>query len=472
VSGAWSEAGAFGELRSLTSRRPSAEAFARVCALVEQAEAAAPGLYAERWAAYLAGSLERWPSSTRSVKLTSKEQAEEVARAPWSDLVRGVAIQRFLELKEAADTRWLVEEFRAEMPWLEHIGFEYTLVRKREVERACEVGVFVGLTSLGFDECDLRVPTLDVLLTHLDGLGALRRLAMTWCYMGPKQLRRLLESELIGQLEHLDLSNNRSFKVDGFAALAEAAPRFAALRTLALNGMEPPAKGMALVGGAAWPDALERIEVTGNAMGPTGLKGFVETGALWRLFGRRGEEVALNLRYQSLGNRGVKVLAGSPELAEVEALSLDWNDILDLGPLARSPYVGALRAWSLRGNESGEALAQGALELARRTRPRRLDLRECELGDAFVEGLCGMEESRELEVLLIDGYEPFGEAALEALMSWPRLDALERFSCTFEVPEGSAAATWAMRDARVQVTTRDAAAQETVMVSATWSGNG
>ena len=447
----------FGELRSLMEGRPSAEAFGRVCALVDEVEEAAPGLYAERWEGYLSGHLARWPASACSVTLRKMEQLDDVLGSPWRGLVRGVDLHVFFELSSRAHTDWLSGTLRGAYPELEHLGIAFAHVRKKEVQRACQDGVFDGLRSLAFGECTLKMPTFGVLVDHLGEAGTLRRLESSACVVGDREVAHLVDSALAGQLEHLDLRWNQGIKNGGFEALAGGAPRFEALKTLNLDGTSGSAVGMAALGRASWGEAFESLALPHEGMRAVGLEGFVDGESLGLLFDRWAGRVVLELSYQGLKDEGVEVLARSAELAEVDVLRLEEDRITTLAALAASPYIEGIEEWHLYGNALKAKHAASVLEVVRRARPRVLDLGGAALGDAFVEELCGMSEADGLERLRLTSRKGYGERALEAILGWPRAAEVESFVATFDVPSGSEVLARALETGRFEVLRSDEA---------------
>ncbi len=447
MTAAWSEASAFGELRSLVSGRPSEGAFSRVCDVIDEAEEAAPGLHASRWREYVASQLERWPASMRVVGLPRESDDDdldsyrwrdelrscwEASEGAWSELVRGVTLRAF-DLTSEEMSGWLARDLREIFPLLEHLGFAYLFVRKKELERACEAGVFDGLSSLSISDGDLRPTTFETFMGHLERLGTLRRLELESCRLGPHQLERLCLSSLVPGLEVLSLSGNGSLKNEGFGHLAEAAPRFESLRELRLDWLTISAKSAVALAGADWAPTLERISFENSGIKGTGLKGFVDAGRIGLLAREVGGVVSLDLANQELKDRGVVALACCEELTRVESLSLFGNGITKLARLASSPYIEDIRGWDLSGNEFADEEARHVLAIALRSRPRALALNGMMLGDAFLVDLFAMGESSELEALNISTSPGYGAAGLEALLDWPRLSELTGLQCVFRV---------------------------------------
>jgi uncharacterized protein (TIGR02996 family) len=156
-------------------------------------------------------------------------------------------------------------------------------------------------------------------------------------------VRSLVGSDHLGPLSGLHLSRNR-FGDDGAVALANH-PALAMLRSLSLAecGLGPAGAG-ALVRSRSLA-RLSDLDLSGNVLGP------VVAEHLAGVMSLRLDR--LNLENCELGDRGVRLLASWPGLANLRRLSLPCNGISDSGAeaLAASPYLGRLAVLDLGGND-------------------------------------------------------------------------------------------------------------------------
>ena len=444
----WGEADMFGELRSVLGGAPSAEAFRRVCGIVEAAELCEPGVFEARWRDYALGALRRWPAELCAVSIERAEDLDEVLRSPWHELVRGV------DVGKECGIAWDDSVWWSSFLELEHLKLPYGTLSLQEIERAGVTGVFEGLTSLDVGANALSLKALERLMEALGEAGSVRRLVLSSCALGARHVEVLCGAPWVFLLEELDLSYN-GVRREGLATLAASAPRFEALRVLHLGFMDISGKSAAALAGAAWSETLERILFTGAAIKSAGLAGFVDAGRLGWLVSRERGRSRLDLFDQGIRNPGVAALAGCEALAEVDEVSLYNNPVSSIAPLVTSPFVEGIRRWDFGCTSLGEGSAEDLLELVRRTRPRTLRVVDLPLDDAFLTALLAMEEACELEVFDIWCPRPrYGLIGLEAWLDWPRSSEVDLFFGAFRVPRDAPAVARAMATGRF--TTEDA----------------
>jgi hypothetical protein len=418
----WSEAEAFGELRSLMSRRPSAEAFARVCALVDEAEEAAPGLYAERWRGYLLGHLGRWQPRHRTVVLRERAAAEAASAAPWAELVEGVDLEHF-DLNSAADVDWIAGELRGRFPEMEHLGVRTTSMKKAAIVRSCEAGVFDGLRSLVFDRCEVRPVTLEVLMGRLEENDELEHLVFDWCGFGAPQIERVSGTTLAPRLKTLGMPNTERFKPPQAAELARLAPEFEVLERLELRACSLAGAGTKSIAMADWSDTLARMDLGYNGIRGVGVQALIDSGRMEMLFDE-GDERSLNLLGQRIGNKGLEALVAAGLLEGIGRLDLRGCNLTRLSALTDIEDLSALRGLRVVGNawatrEDGAALLS-VLERARAL--EELSVERCGLPGSFVADLLATPAAETLRDVRLTSGRHGRREDLEALLAWDRLD--------------------------------------------------
>ena len=432
----WSEGAAFGELRSLVSKRPGADAFARICALIDEAEAAAPGLYASRWREYLASHLASWQPRQCAVKIEQSEQGAAAASAPWADLVKGVDLVRF-DLSRAADVDWVASELREAFPLLEHLGLVEAVVRKSAIASACELGVFDELRSLSFDDCGLHLSTLTVLLERLEAREEVEHLRFAHCSMGVPQLERICATTLAPRLRSLGLPVHAKFRADQAKVLASRAPEFVALERLGLSNCMVAGAGAKALAEASWGDSFKHLNLNRNGIRGMGVKALAERGLLGSIVEEGGERT-LDLMGQQIGNKALQIVVDSGVLEGVEHLNLWDCNLTTLESLSAAEGLEKVRSLNLYGShwadrEDGTALLEA---ISRMENLERLTVARRGLSEDFVERLCANTGARHLTSLEFDHYATCSPRDLEAVLGWSRFSELEHLVMELVLPDG------------------------------------
>jgi uncharacterized protein (TIGR02996 family) len=222
-------------------------------------------------------------------------------------------------------------------------------------------------------------------------LASLCRLRLPWCLADPANIAALARAPQRGRLTHLNLRHNR-FGPEHFRTLA--AGKFPALEVLHLGGNHLRPKGAQALARLPFLSHLRELDLTNCALGDSGLKAVVSSShfrcpALLDMghnrIGRAGMRallraldlerlVVLEARSNSLDDKAVAELAGSPRLAGL--LHLDISKNAKVGPagaeaLAASPHLKRLASLDLYGCPIGEV---GARALLRSPHLRRLVL--------------------------------------------------------------------------------------------------
>lgn len=189
----------------------------------------------------------------------------------------------------------------------------------------------------------------------------------------------LLSSPLPG-LTHLNLASH-DVGDEGAAALATN-PRLGLLRTLALEGCQLTARGVAALAGCAQLRDLEILDLYRTIVGPAGALAVAESPHLTglrglRLFAIEDEGAAslatahfsrldwLDLERGRVGSAGLIALASAPWMATVRSLALDDNHAGTEAALAlaASPHARAIEQLKLYKNPVGEQGIRALLTL-------------------------------------------------------------------------------------------------------------
>jgi uncharacterized protein (TIGR02996 family) len=130
----------------------------------------------------------------------------------------------------------------------------------------------------------------------------------------------------------------------------------------------------------------------------------------------------LNLEFNGIGDAGAEALAKSPHLTNLRVLNLEFNGIGDAGAeaLAKSPHLTNLRELNLRDNRIGKAGAEALAQSPHLTNLRELDLSYNGIGDAGAEALAQSPHLTNLRVLNLE-YNRIGDEGAAALKNSPYL---------------------------------------------------
>jgi hypothetical protein len=457
MSGGWDEGSAFGELRSLTQRRASAEGFAQILGVVERAEEAAPGLYAERWADWLGANLARWAPRHRVVAFGSVAQGEELAARPWADLITGVELRTFDLTASRDDLRWLEGDMRARFPNLTHLGIADVAMRKPQLAALCESGLFDGMTSVSVARCGLRLPTFSMLMDRLERSPEITSLRFEECALGPKQLGRVCESSLLGGLRELALTHHdRHNAKDSEAQLAEVAGELTSLEVLDLTSCNAGWDASKTFADAAWPGTLERIVYAGNRLGLRGMREWVRSGRMDLLLDRE-RDTRLDLRGHIIRPKGLAALTESDVLGQLEELVLGACLLTHVRPLLECDALGELRTLDLGSNDLfEEGTTQDVLALLERTRPQRFGMNHTNMPEGFIEAFTASEASLGITHLTLNTWQyEMTPEDLGHLLDWPGMEGLEVCDVHLKLPLHHAIVGRVRADARFNVSELD-----------------
>ncbi len=450
----WSEDAAFGELRSRLNGAATFEGFLGIWRLLEQAEEHAPGVYADRWVAYVAGELGRWPSRVRGLEVYDQDEAAAYAARPWAGLVGSLSLFN-LDMGDEAAARWVAQGLRADFEGLEHLEFYAMSVRKASVQRACDAGAFDGLTSLVFAQCAFKATTLDVLMSRLEARAEVTRLGFTGS-MTQKTIDRLFSSPLSSSLTHLDLSSTPGLKARGVKAIAEHAHVFEALEVLDLSGTRVSSVTAGELARSDWADSFGYLDLRESHIKSDGVMAFFEAGKVELLCPPDGEPL-LDLSWFMISDDGLSALAEHPELAGVAGLSLYGNSVQRLEPLLVSPHLGPLHTLDLSVLQL-QTSAEVVLELVAKTTPRTFAMASTKvMADSDVVALCALECAEDFEVLDLLGSETasdYGPDALDALLALEERGRLTSVTFSAVVSEDTALAERARANGRYRVEAR------------------
>jgi uncharacterized protein (TIGR02996 family) len=293
----------------------------------------------------------------------------------------------------------------------------------------------------GIGAAGVRILAESPYLRNLTSLG------LRWQKIGDDGCRILARSQLLARLRRLDLSALQEMTEEGLIALLSApgagllkwlnveniTPGPAALETLLAWGERAKPTGLWLgtrhlesgqyLGRATWLDNLteagfhdpplslftsahlttlscggpqfcahlmepghfESLRFLDLCHSPVGAEGILTMTRAVRL-----RPTSINLWFSDVGDEGMKVLAGSPWLANLRKLNLRFSNLTTAGvkALASSPHAAGLRSLYLSGNEIGAAGIRALARSPYLRRLRELDLTGVGATDAAVAAVC------------------------------------------------------------------------------------
>lgn len=178
----------------------------------------------------------------------------------------------------------------------------------------------------------------------------------------PARLETIVQSKWLTRYEHLEIRSNLShspLSTPGAKALASAAlPALRSLSAITCRFGPMAAKALAK---APWLAQLERLSLTNNSLGVKGIAALVASPLKVR-------RLSLSSTFVDGADEALRLLAAWPGLAHVEVLSLAANRSLGdegLRALAGSPHAKALRALDVSGGRITEVGIRAVLELPR-----------------------------------------------------------------------------------------------------------
>jgi uncharacterized protein (TIGR02996 family) len=179
----------------------------------------------------------------------------------------------------------------------------------------------------------LRGPGLQALV---DGgrIAGLRALRLYRCGVGRKGIAALAAAGL-ERLEVLAIAAD-DLGAKGYEALAKAAGRFPALRELELSGTGLAGDGIRLLARSPIFPRLRRLAIENDPIGDAGAREIAESAKELR---------ELRLSITSIGDDGVRALAGSPGLAALSRLEMPYGIAFGNSgatALAESPHLAGL----------------------------------------------------------------------------------------------------------------------------------
>jgi uncharacterized protein (TIGR02996 family) len=250
------------------------------------------------------------------------------------------------------------------------------------------------------------------------GFPALRHVHLGATGLDARSLRTLLSAPWASGLEHLDLRANKLG--DGGAEAVASTAALANLRSLDLVRAEIGPKGARALANSPHLARLESLDLSDNSLGEDGVAALAGATGLPSL-------TALSLDATGLNAEGLARLARSPLPGRLRRLDLSRNR-LDRGALQAlvSSELAGLKELRLNWNSVGEEGAQ-ALARAPFRGLVRLELAHTRLGDAGVDALLETHGFPCLAILNLYG-AGHGRGAEAALLRWPRLSHLARFS--------------------------------------------
>jgi hypothetical protein len=239
---------------------------------------------------------------------------------------------------------------------LRHLNLGSTQLTRNETQALKGSGILSGLVSLNVASCGLNA---EGLLDLLDGFreGNLHRLVLNHNPIGDQGAQRLASAAHLAGLEALSLSATGMTSA-GIEAITSS-PNLASLRHLELNGVFGAKRNAEMIAGAAGFAGLTSISLGALDIGAIGEAG--DTGLL-RL-ARMPNIRQLVMVRAGITDRGLKMIARSPNLGPLSTLDVGWNEATDEGivALASAPGLSGLVRLMLNNSQFG---GRGARALA------------------------------------------------------------------------------------------------------------
>lgn len=429
----------FGELRSFFQReRPSAGAFARLVALLMQAEQQLDGaLLAQLWLPYAAQHLARWPVDARTISDVSG--AWDARSFAWLALVRGIIAG---EEGVAPLSAWL-DEHPHRFDQVELLDLSHSKLSDLDLTTMFSPGRLPSLRTLNLSSnhyisaAALRALIHSPLLSHLD---------LSFTTQGAEALKLICRDSRFYLLHWLDLTS--SFACGGLGLL-EQTKHLSLLQTLKLGANQLVHEDIVSLAQAPYLDALSALSLEHNALSDEEVELLCDAAFLPGL-------VALDLSSNALTCHGARALAAVPWRA-LRSLDLSANAIFTEGAAAlfAAPQLYELTQLELGNKDrssrfynriSGEALAP--LASAEIVAWERLDLGENPIGEVGARYLAQSEALLFLQSLDLSGCQlgPDGCGAL-AQGCFPSLRQLDLSHQRLDdgTLEALSRATWAPR---------------------------
>ncbi|WP_171470890.1 TIGR02996 domain-containing protein [Frigoriglobus tundricola] len=273
-----------------------------------------------------------------------RSRPDLVALAEWPQLARLRKLEFSAGWFPALDVARLAEsEYAA---GLTELGFEGEAVAPDGLRALADSSLLVRLTGLELRSIQVASALLVDALGAAHEPGALSRLALPFNRLGRDDAEHLFRLPLLGDLQHLDVSNN-PLGSGGVTALAESGV-VRGLRVLNLSKTKPGVPGVKALAEAGGLAGLRALDLSDNLLGPVAVKALAGCGGL------RGLRV-LNLSNNLVGDAGAAALAAARSLSGLLELDLRDADVGDAGAvaLAESPYLDGLLRLDLGSRDSG-----------------------------------------------------------------------------------------------------------------------
>ena len=228
---------------------------------------------------------------------------------------------------------------------LTELGFEGEAIAPDGLRALAESSLLGRLAGLELRSIQIAPALLVDALGAAREPGALARLSLPFNRLGHDDAEHLFRLPLLGELQHLDVSNN-PLSAGGVTALAESGV-VRGLRELNLSKTKPGVPGVKALVEAGGLAGLRALDLSDNSLGPVAVKALAGCGGL------RGLRV-LNLSNNLVGDAGAAALAAARSLSGLLELDLRDADVGDAGAvaLAESPYLDGLLRLDLSSRDS------------------------------------------------------------------------------------------------------------------------
>ncbi|MFW5967997.1 MAG: hypothetical protein ACOCV2_10785 [Persicimonas sp.] len=300
-----------------------------------------------------------------------------------------------------------------------------------------ESSQFTRLEHLELGKNDIGAPGIAA-LANAKSLGSVKHLGLRCEDQGKRtssdsrrRARKLVKTEHLTKLRHLDLQNCRLGRA-GVDALSSA-PFMEGLHSLDVTGNEIDNTGVSVL----LEDAreLRRLDLTANfGFNTGGVSDFIALPTIEKL-----EELSLD--FTKIGDEGVALLASTERLENLERLDLGNMRLSEksVRSLVQAPFMPRLRELNLASNRIGDEGAKVLASSSTTGNLHRLNLGQADLGAPGAKALAKSPHFDSLVELDL-GMNPIGDEGAAALAQSRKLEGLEMLDVmTCEIGQRGAA---------------------------------
>jgi uncharacterized protein (TIGR02996 family) len=337
---------------------------------------------------------------TFSMEQIGGDGLQALARAPWLAGLRRLALPNN---EVGADA---LASFLAVAPLqeLEALNLDWTGAGSETVAVLAQSAPLAMLRelSLANNKIGRDGPAL---LATAGRLPRLSVLDLNCTYLKPGSLQPLSGSPLLAQLTELRLASNNDLEAGDLSALLESSA-LPALKALVLGSVKMGDAAAQVVARCAALQGLTRLEIPCGGLSADGVKALAASPHLTNL-------ETLNLFSNKGTSAAAEALAASATMANLRSLTVSNNSITDDGAqaLAQSQHLTKLRALSLRANALTVAGIKALAASPALRHLQSLDLGYLGLPDEAAEALAGSATLANLESLVLASNKISGAGA-------------------------------------------------------------